>query len=140
MGGTTELGLKKYPYMFWKQNKHFDSDSLAAFSHWFVHSTVINGELLIVGWPVLGDAVKQLSLSWSSLSTLLLPFVVSLLASSDPFLGPIPVKVAADNDSKGVFRCVLRRRMSGKEICNLIENLNSLVFQVTGGEDKGFFY
>lgn len=74
------------------------------------------------------------------MTTLFLPSVVSLLASSGPFLGPILVHVVVDKDFKGCVWRVQRRRVRGKEVCILIENFNSLVFQITGGEEKGFFY
>lgn len=43
---------------------------------------------------------------------------------------------------KDLMRCVWRvqRRVRRKEVCILIENFNSLVFQILGGVEKGCFY
>lgn len=47
---------------------------------------------------------------------------------------PILVKVVVTKDFKGCVWRVQRRRVRGKEVCILLGNFNSLVFQITRGE------
>ena len=73
------------------------------------------------------------------MTTLFLSSVVSLLVSLGPFLGHILVSVVVGKDFKGCVDQVQRRRVRGKEVCILRENFDSLVFQISGGEEKHFF-